>query len=259
MSFTFRGISSTTMGFNVTKRTVYTAPAYDVNAVEVPGRSGNVLIPQNRFKNKRVVYTGFLRADDFVGATKAAKLSAGLIALKGWLLYEYIAGEYQTLTDDYDPGFTRYAYVEGETSITDIQDRPEGAEISVTFDCQPFMYAPDDTRTATTGDISLTNPYKFVAYPTISVKLSSSTGTLTIKDGYDTVNVWTFTGTSGDSFIFRPDAMEWIDGYGNLVNNKVTLTNASPLFPILNPEPNPMTISTTGISNIEVKPNWRTL
>jgi len=257
MSFTFRGISSTSKGFNVIKRTVYTAPAYDVASYDVVGRSGNILIGQKRFKNKKVSYTGFLKTDDFAGATKAAKLSAGLIALKGWLLYEYDAGTYQTLADDYDPGFTRYAYVDGETAISDVLDRPEGAEITVTFDCKPFMYAPDDTRTATTGSISLTNPYYFTSRPAIEAKLSAATGTLKIKDGNTLLGLWTFHGASGDWFIWLPDEMEWIDGSGNLVNRSVsTNTSDIPEFP---PYPSPITVETTGVSNLKVVPNWRTL
>ena len=120
MSFVWNGVSSDTMKFNVTSRQVYNAPAYDLNAIEVPGRSGDLLNPQNRFKNKQISYTGFLKASD------------------GWLCSD--AGAYHELTDDYDPGFTRYGYISGETAISDIEDRPFGVTLTVTFNCKPFMY-----------------------------------------------------------------------------------------------------------------------
>lgn len=138
MSFIFNGVSSDTMKFNVTSRQVYNAPAYDLNAIEVPGRSGDLLNPQNRFKNKQISYTGFLKASDFEGSTWREKLSTGLIQLKGWLCSD--AGQYHELADDYDPGFTRYGYISGETAISDVQDRPFGVTLTVTFNCKPFMY-----------------------------------------------------------------------------------------------------------------------
>lgn len=252
MSFTFRNIDSTNMGFNVTKRVVYSAPAYDVLSVDVPGRSGNVLIPQGRFKNKKVSYTGFLIADRFAGQTKAERLSNGLRHLKSWLLR--IPGEYQALKDDYDPGFTRYAYVDGETAISDILDRPEGAELTITFDCKPFLYVPSVSYEGP-SPITLENPYDFESYPEIYIALSSSTGTMKISKGTTTLGTWTFTGSSGNRFYWVPEDMEWIDNNDNLVNNKVS-TNGSniPYLPIGGSK-----IELTGIGSFEIYPNWRTL
>lgn len=138
MSFVYRGTSSDTMHFNVTERQVYNAPAFDVNTIEVPGRSGDVLNSQNRFKNKTIVYTGFLREQDFPGDSKRARLSRGLRNLKAWICGD--PGKYHDLTDDYDPGFVRRAFVSGETAINEILDQPDGVTITVTFYAEPFMY-----------------------------------------------------------------------------------------------------------------------
>ena len=254
MSFTFNGGGSSNYGFNVTKRSVYSAPAYDVLSEEVVGRSGNVLIPQGRFKNKKVSYTGFLIADTFAGLTKADRLSNGLRRLKSWLLGNGIAGQYKKLTDDYDPGFSRFAYVAGETSISDIQDRPEGAELTITFDCQPFLYAPSESYSGS-SPITLDNPYSFESNPEILLALSSSTGTMKISKGATTLGTWTFTGASGDRFYWVPEDMEWVDYSDNLVNNKVT-TNGSniPYLPTGSSK-----IELTGIGSFTIYPNWRTL
>lgn len=252
MSFTFNAIDSDNMGFNITSRQVYNAPEYDVTSVEVPGRSGNVLIPQGRFKNKKVSYTGFLIADTFAGQTKAERLSNGLRRLKGFLLRS--PGEYKPLTDDYDPGFTRYAYVDGETAISDIQDRPEGAELTITFDCKPFLYVPSVSYDGP-SPITLDNLYDFESYPEIYIALSSSTGTMKISKGTTTLGIWTFTGASGNRFYWVPEDMEWIDHDGNLVNNKVS-TNGSniPYLPL-----GASKIELTGIGSFTIYPNWRTL
>lgn len=161
MSFVWNGVSSDTMKFNVTSRQVYNAPAYDLNAIEVPGRSGDLLNPQNRFKNKQVTYTGFLKASDFEGSTWREKLSTGLIQLKGWLCSD--AGAYHELTDDYDPGFTRYGYISGETAISDIEDRPFGVTLTVTFNVKPYMYKAGEpmelpeTKSASGSIITITD------------------------------------------------------------------------------------------------------
>ena len=161
MSFVYKGVSSDTMKFNVTSRQVYNAPAYDLNAIEVPGRSGDLLNPQNRFKNKQVSYTGFLKASDFEGSTWREKLSTGLIQLKGWLCSD--AGQYHELTDDYDPGFTRYGYISGETAISDIEDRPFGVTLTVTFNVKPYMYKAGEpmelpeTKSASGSIITITD------------------------------------------------------------------------------------------------------
>ena len=138
MSFTYRGTTSDSMHFNVTERQVYNAPAFDVNTIEVPGRSGDVLNSQNRFKNKTIVYTGFLREQDFPGDSKRARLSRGLRNLKAWICGD--PGKYHDLTDDYDPGYIRRAFVSGETTINEILDQPDGVTITVAFYAEPFMY-----------------------------------------------------------------------------------------------------------------------
>lgn len=152
MSFTWQGISSDTMKFNIDDRQVYNAPAFDVTAYEVPGRSGDLLDTQNRFKNKDVVYTGFLRSKDFAGTTYYEKLSNGLRALKMWLLSN--PGQYHDLTDDYDPGFVRKGFVFGETAIKEVGRNAFGSTIQVTFRCKPFMYAITTPVTVTTKTVS---------------------------------------------------------------------------------------------------------
>lgn len=142
MSLIYRGTSSDDVKFNVTERRVYNAPAFDVTGIEVPGRSGDILNSQERFKNKAIVYTGFIRSSDFPGDTTWGRLSRGLRTIKAWICGD--AGKYHDLTDDYDPGFVRRAFVSGETAISEVLDRPDGATITITFMAEPFMYEESD-------------------------------------------------------------------------------------------------------------------
>ena len=244
MSFTFNSKNSTAKGFNVTSRQVYSAPAYDLNAIEVPGRSGDVLNPQNRYKNKIVSYTGFMKTSDFAGATKRERLSAGTRALKGWLLAD--AGAYHDLTDDYDPGFTRRAYISGETAISEVLDRPDGVELTISFNCEPFMYGPTATDSTFTTSGTISNPNEFSSLPLITITMSSG-GTLTV--GSKTWTIGTYSGT----LYVDSEVMDWYDA-GALKNNLVTGDG----FPELEPGSNSISF-TGGISKVVITPRWRTL
>lgn len=172
MSLIYRGTSSDDVHFNVTERRVYNAPAFDVTGIEVPGRSGDILNSQERFKNKAIVYTGFIRSSDFPGDTTWERLSRGLRTIKAWICGD--AGKYHDLTDDYDPGFVRRAFVSGETAISEVLDRPDGATITITFMAEPFMYEESDpielpeTGTASGAIAS----FEGVAAPLQSLKFS---------------------------------------------------------------------------------------
>ena len=243
MSFTFNGVSSDTMKLNITERSVYNAPAYDVQSYDVPGRNGDILIPQNRYKNKTVTYTGFIREKDFPGTSKWARLSAGEVALKGWLCAG--AGEYHDLADDYDPGFTRKAYISGETAIDVINDRPEGATVRVTFNCQPFMYYPDTAVTVfTTGNVE--NTYAFSSLPRIEIVMTSG-GTLTVGS-----KTWTIGDYSG-TLICDSEQKDWYDS-NQLQNSLVTGSGWPELLPGHN-----AVVMTGGISRVKIYQRWRTL
>lgn len=244
MSFTYNGVSSDAKKLNITERTVYTAPDYDVNAIEVPGRSGDLLNPQNRYKNKTITYIGFIRSSDFAGNTQWERMSAAARELKAWLCVG--AGEYHDLTDDYDPGYTRQAYISGETSIELIHDRPNGATVTVTFNAKPFMYGPAvaDVTLNTAG--SITNPNAFPSLPKLAITMSAA-GTLTVGDA--TWEIAAFNGTmTCDS-----ELMDWYS-VQRLRNNLVTGSGWPTLMPGAN------SISWTGgISKVKITPRWRTL
>ena len=245
MSFTYNGVSSDAKKLNITERHVYNAPDFDVQAIEVPGRSGDLLNPQNRYKNKTITYIGFVRSADFAGATQWERMSAALRELKAWLCAD--AGTYHDLTDDYDPGYIRRAYISGETSIDLIHDRPNGATVTVTFNAQPFMYGPAYAGLVLTGGGgTITNPNGFASLPRIEITMSSS-GTLTIGS-----KSWTI-GTYSGKLICDSETMDWYDTT-QLRNSLVTGSG----WPVL--EPGETTIFWTGgISKVKIIPRWRTL
>lgn len=258
MSLTFNGISSESLKLNITSRQVYDAAVYDVTAVEVPGRSGNVMIPQNRFKNKTLVYRGFLNASDFSGSSDWEKLSNGTQNLKGmWMrvpLGISKTGVYKPLKDTYDPGMTRQAYIE-DLKITPVFDRAIGAEVEITFNAQPFMTVDESPTIVTSQSITLTNPYFFDALPLIDFP-SAGSGSITVNG-----ETWDLANLGSRRVVCDSLEMEWLEYNGTtligLANHKVFGPSH---FPVLNGKPSATnTITLNGISRMDITPRWRTL
>ena len=255
MSFIFYGFISDNEGLNITSRQVYDAPVYDVTAIEVVGRSGDLLIPQNRFKNKKIVYKGFLKASDFSGSTDWERLSNASQNLKGRLLRD--PGEYKSLRDDYDPGMERMAYVE-DIKITPIFDRPVGAEVEIIFNAQPFMYVRETTPTVLeSGSVTLMNPYFFDSLPLLELEMSDSLASFSVNG-----ETWTILNQVSRTVYCDAQEMEWYaernGEFEGLINNKVS--GPTP-FPTFKGKPSPNNVITIGggISRILISPRWRTL
>lgn len=262
MSFIFNAINSDNYGFNITSRKVYNAPEYDATSVDVPGRNGNVLIPQGRFKNKIVTYTGFMKADSFTGSTKEERLSKGLSAFKSGLLRE---PGYQRLTDSYDPGMVRWGFVNGEIEVNEVHDRADGAEVVVSFMCKPYLEKEEMIR-STGSALTATNPYYFegIMDVDLSVVTGSTPATMTITNQENSVaRTWSFNRTSNGTFKFYADDMEWVGLNNVLVNNLVTPpTDLLTPFPTLITdgfENNVFKFTFTNVSVAILNIRWRTL
>ena len=247
MSFIYKAISSTTMGLNIYERSVYHAPAYDVTALQVPGRSGDLLIPNNRYANKTITYKGFVNTG--AGYTE---LSAALVALKAWLCSD--AGTYHQLHDTYDPLFYREAYISGETAVNIVHQSDKGATVTVTFSAKPFMYeSAGISYTITSPGYDVVNPYKFVALPKMTITMAGAVDLLLISGGVG--YTWSIQSYTGD-LIVDSEEMDWYTSTG-LMNDKVTASVGNE-FPKL--YPGTSRIGWDGnVSKIVLNARWRTL
>ena len=254
--------------FNVTSREVHDAPAKDITAVEVPGRSGNALLPNHRFKNKIITYDGFIKARQDLQMTDWGKLSFVARVLKGFAAGPLDAG-YLTIEDDYDPGFTRYGYLEGEIPIMPVLGQPYGATAKIRFNCKPFMYDESTTETITSFPKYLYNEEFYSALPYMEITWTGTTAWIKIETDSVTEpvgNTWTFTESTSGTYVYCCDSenMEWYAGNA-LKNANVTTASTEPVFPILGaPLPtgsvgqNKITAS-SNVSKIVIKPRWRRL
>ena len=60
--FEYNGIRSSDMGLHIQRKNVYSSPKYDSSFVSIPGRNGNLIVPNRRYENTQVSYSVYLSA-----------------------------------------------------------------------------------------------------------------------------------------------------------------------------------------------------
>lgn len=103
--FVYNGVSSLDMGLRIESKNVFSAPEYDVTFQSIPGRNGDLILPNGRYPNVQVTYSVFLPAKSI------AELAEKITKVKAWLYGEQNA--YHTLSDSYDTVYTRKAVYSG--------------------------------------------------------------------------------------------------------------------------------------------------
>ena len=230
-SFTFNGKSSADFGLYISEKKIYSIPARDVTFHSVPGRSGDVLIDNDRYENVTVSYTVGLK-----------NIKSNIHTIKSWLCKP----GYLKLTDTYQPSYFRYACFCSAVDVVEMLENFGTAQI--TFNCKPFMYlnSGQTTKTFTGSGVTLNNPCNFESYPLIRI-YGSGAVTLTINN-----KSYSFTQVSPN---ISCDS-ELMNCYysSTLKNNVIGFTE----FPVLEPGDN--TITYTGsVTKIMITPRWRTL
>lgn len=202
---------------------VYGAPERDLDYISVPGRNGDLVIDNGRYKNLEVLYEcGLIDIHD-------------IDAVKAWL---YNGAGYRELTDTYDPDHFRYASFAGPVNPETWRNRV--GQFEVIFNCKPFRYRKDGLTPITlTASGSVYNAYhrsepKLVIYGTAgTVTIGTQTITLTAIDEYVTID-------GGNAF-------------KGTTNKNNTVSMPDQLF--LLPGENAITIG-EGISSMEIIPRW---
>lgn len=168
--FTFDGESSKDYGFYISDGGFYSAPARDVEVVEIPGRNGAFIRDKGRFKNIQVTYKAAM------GADSKADFISGISAVRNWLCSKK---GYLRLTDDFNPDEYRLATFSNGLDVSNIN--PKTGEFDITFECMPqrFLTSGETAQTIASSGDTLTNPTLFNARPLLMV---SGYGELTIND-----------------------------------------------------------------------------
>ena len=140
-TLTFAGTDLTQYGITISGDATYNAPERDIQKFEVPGRNGDLIVDNGRFKNIIVKYYANIE-ENFPSVSKS--LREFLMAHQG----------YYKLSDSYHPNEYRIAQYVGPMDFDEIGQMNEWGQIVLEFDCKP-------QRFLTSGD----TPVSFVAEP----------------------------------------------------------------------------------------------
>lgn len=113
----------------------FNAPERDVSVISIPGRNGDLIIDNGRYKNIKVEYPGFI-AKNFQQNARGAR---------SWLTSPL---GYKRLEDDYNPDEFRLArFIDGLEF--EMLGENEAGETTVTFDCLPqrFLKSGEEENT----------------------------------------------------------------------------------------------------------------
>ncbi len=122
-SFYIDGESSADYGLLITGEAVWDAAAYDYEFVQIPGRSGDLVLDNGRFNNITVTYPCVLR-----------DLSK-MCAVRSWLMSKR---GYCRITDDYNPSEFRMGVVIDGLSVDPFNAK--AGRFTVSFNCKPQRY-----------------------------------------------------------------------------------------------------------------------
>lgn len=232
--FALDGRSCAEFGVICSGSGTYGAPERDVENIEIPGRSGDIIIEHDRFKNIKVTYPCFVPKG----------LQANMEGLRAWLL----SGRgYRRLTDGYDTAHYRMAQYKAALE-PEIRAQGRAAEFDVVFDCQPQRWLlTGETEITLESGQQLQNPTSFAALPLITV-YGTGAGVLTV-------------GTVSVEIKRMPDGVlvldcEKQDAYSGSTNRNNTIQASE--FPSL--PAGKTAVSWSGnITGVKIVPRWWTL
>ena len=234
-SITFNGQNSLDYGLYVSGNQTFNSAEKDYSKVSVPGRSGDLLVFNNRYKNVNLNYDAILIENYEENAER----------VRAWLLS---ADGYCRLEDTYHLNEFRMASFSGPIDFD--SKMLEAGETTLTFDCKPqrwlksgeqkILLTPDNNR-------SIINPTLFEAKPLLRVY---GTGQLQVGTGVININ------TSGTEYIdVDCDIMDCYEGSINR-NRNVTISK----WPTFTPGNNIIVFpNDSNITKVCITPRWWTL
>lgn len=233
--FSYKGKSSDSFGLYIQKKNSFDSAERDVSYQSVPGRNGDIIIDNGRYKNLDLPYS--------IGIVSESEFIQSIDDLKNWLIPET---SYYQLYDSYDPAHYRLASVSDGLSIEQLLSNY--GTTTLKFNCKPFRYSFFGNRvtTLTQSGSAIKNRERYSSLPYMRI-FGSGDITLFVND---------------TAFYFY-DVNEFVEIDSDMMNcfkNTSNLNNQmqSDGFPVFDVGKN--IISWTGnVEKIEVKPRWRTI
>lgn len=231
----FNSISSLSIPVYVSESNILNGAGRSFDSVQVPGKSGDLIVSNGRFNNVTVTYK-FIHPRN---------ISVNSTALKEWLYAK--PDTYCRLEDSGDPGHYRMGQISGGAEFETFLMKMGHA--SIQFNCKPQRFLKSGEKVTTlTASGTITNPTSFDAKPLIRIY---GTGTLQIGSKTVTVN-------TADEYTDLDCETEeaYKDDAGTNCNGNIEIADYD--FPILVSGDNGITLG-DGITKVEITPRWWTL
>lgn len=228
--FIFGGEDSRSSSVYISGSGVFGAPERDESKVSIPGRNGDMLLDNRRYKNIDIKYPAFIK-DNF---TDNMELFRNRIAAKRG---------YQRLEDSYHPGEFRLARYKGAVKTKPVIRGLNAQTFDINFDAKPQRFLKSgETAISYMAAATIENPTEMTALPLVR---AYGTGVLTIGD----VSV-TITAADGYTDI----DCETQEAYKGSVNCNANLALLSGAFPQL--APGATVVAFEGLTRVDITPRW---
>ena len=234
---TWNNVTSDSLGIFVEAAPFYVKPKRKVDVYSVPGRSGDIIRPQDAWDNVDQDY------EIFAGDGSEHAVPGAFSSVAAWL---YGPTGYQRLEDDFDPDHFRLAHFVGPVDIDNIMTRVGRAKI--TFNCKPQRFLiSGETPVTLIIPGSVTNPTAFASRPLLLVTGGGVEGTVTVNG-----TVFTISDTTVPVYI-DCETMNCYDGSGN--NKNAIVSSSTSEFATLAPGANSIGFS-GAVSTVQITPRW---
>lgn len=225
---TFNGLRSSDYGVFISGAGTFPVPEYDETRYQVPGKNGDLLFDNHRYKNLTITYPAFIR-DNFKTAWRSF-INA----------YKSMTG-YRQLVNTYDPGYFRYATFAGAV-VPEPGPGNRSGQFDLVFYAKPQRFLTSgNSNTTLTASGTITNPTRYSSKPMLRV---IGTGTVTVNGTSFTIN------SAGSYTDLDCDIQDCFRGTVNC-NKNVSIGN----FPTLSPGENSVVLG-SGITSVRITPRW---
>lgn len=237
--FWFGGQCSADFGLMATGSGTFNAPERDMELIGIPGRNGDLIQDNGRYKNINVSYPVSICSDFTISAD----------TVRAWLLSK---PGYKRLEDEYNPDYFRLGVCKGPIQFS-TEFLCRSGEATITFNCKPqrFLKSGEIPLGLNVSDKMIRNPTLFPAQPLLTL-IGNGDASLTI--GGCTISVSDLAG----SVVVDCESMEiYREGEDGSRINASGSVEVAPDFPVLEPGENE--ISMSGLLGVRVVPRWWTL
>lgn len=233
----WNGVPSSSVSVVVEEPPNYRAAKRDYETTHIPGRSGDLLVDKDSYRNVTRSYKIAFGSLQKNHSEMAAAVSEWLNSANG----------YARLEDTYEPEYYRMAFYKDDTDITNILNHL--GRVTISFDCMPQRFLKSGERAITFTDKSfvLRNPTSFTSAPIITV-VGKQSGTITVN------GLQLLVRSIDDPVTIDCELWE-VYSQGISHNAFVSWPNNERVFPKLKPGLNEFKLS-EAITKVEVTPRW---